>query len=139
MPVRHLVHIVPDEDVLRAIGPMPVCAIAAGLEQGDPPVPTAGVEEINPGATAAPAPALKFTLPAGRFDENAEFRRLGVYRVALYALEVRIDDDNQLPAPSVSNDKTMRARFHTLRPTAAMSLVICTGSGNSLLFQMKYL
>jgi hypothetical protein len=77
----HLVHIVPDVDSIGALCPRPATFELLCFEELRPPIPRRRVEEVGPGATARPAPALVLSLPSFRLDEEATLRSFLVYRV----------------------------------------------------------
>lgn len=93
----YLIHIIPNEDVLRALLPVPLAFIVIKPEEPLPPLPTSGIEVVNPRAAATPAPSIVFSFATWRFDQETFFACRLVYRVALTSLEMRIDDHNHLP------------------------------------------
>ena len=57
----YLIHIIPNEDVLRALLPVPLALIVIKPEEPLPPLTTSGIEVVNPRAAAAPAPSIEFS------------------------------------------------------------------------------
>ena len=93
----YLIHIIPNEDVLCALLPVPLALIVIKPEKPLPPLAASRIEVVNPRAAAAPAPPIEFSLTTWRCDEETFFACRLVYRVALAPLEMRIDDHNHLP------------------------------------------
>jgi hypothetical protein len=92
----HLIHVVPDEDILRALLPDPVFARLLGLEQRLPPSPACGMEVVDPRTTTRPAPAFVLALSAGRFHEDVEFGSFLINREIVDTLEMGVNDHHHL-------------------------------------------
>ena len=75
---------------------MPLVVGAIDLEQALPPVPALGVEEVDPSAATAPAPAFKFGLTILLLDEKVQLGRFLVDGIVGRPLEMRIDDNDHL-------------------------------------------
>jgi hypothetical protein len=92
---RRFVHIVPNEYRIGALRPTPFFTVAIKLEDALPPVPCFRVEEVDPGAATWPTPTLIFT-EIGFLDEHVYLLGSFVDGIIIHALDVRINDSNQL-------------------------------------------
>ena len=57
----YFIHIIPNEDILRALLPVPLALIVVKLEEPLPPLPTSGIEVVNPRAATTPTPSVVFS------------------------------------------------------------------------------
>jgi hypothetical protein len=63
----YLIHIVPDVNVIRALGPSPLSLDFLSFKHNFPPVPSTRIEKVCPGAATTPTPTFVFTFTAFRF------------------------------------------------------------------------
>lgn len=92
----HLIHIVPDINGICTVSPRPFSGNFLSSKQFDPPIPTGGIEEINPGAAARPTPTLILPFATLGFYNYTKFGCLLVYRIVRYSFQMGVDDNDHL-------------------------------------------
>jgi hypothetical protein len=80
------------------------------LEHPSPPIPTLGIEKVDPNTTSRPAPSFKFT-PISPFHQNIQFFSIGVDPIIVRSLDVGIYDRYHLFVSLTSGEAEVDVPF----------------------------